>query len=115
VTRRSPDSSLALLRDPYRFIARRAGKLGEDVFETRVLLRRTICLVGREAGRLFYDDARLQRVGAAPGVLQKTLFGAGGVQGLDGDRHRHRKAMFLDVVDPEAVQALADEGQQAVA
>lgn len=68
-------------RDPYRFISRRAAELGEDVVETRLLLRRATCLTGAEAARVFYDPARFQRASPAPEPLQRTLFGRGGVQG----------------------------------
>lgn len=105
---KSADSTLALLRDPYRFVSRRAAELGDDVFETRLLLRRTTCMTGAEAARIFYDPARFQRAGAAPPPLQKTLFGQGGVQGLDGEHHRHRKAMFLQINHPDRVEALAE-------
>lgn len=104
---KSGDSTLALLRDPYRFVSRRAAELGDDVFETRLLLRRTTCMTGAEAAGVFYDLARFQRAGAAPPPLQKTLVGQGGVQGLDGEHHRQRKAMFLKVNQPDRVEALA--------
>lgn len=105
---KSPDSTIALLRDPYRFVSRRAAQLGEDVFETRLLLRRTTCMTGADAAAVFYDPARFQRAGAAPTPLQKTLFGQGGVQGLDGDKHRHRKAMFVQINNPDRVEVLAE-------
>ena len=104
---KTADSTIALLRDPYRCISRRAAELGEDVFETRLLLRRTTCMTGVEAAGVFYDPARFQRAGAAPPPLQKTLFGQGGVQGLDDEDHRQRKAMFLQIVQPDRVEALA--------
>lgn len=85
------DSTLALLRDPYGFIARRSRRFQSEVFETRLLLRETICMTGPRAAELFYDEERFMRRGATPGRIQDTLFGRGGVQGLDGTAHRHRK------------------------
>lgn len=105
---RSPDSTIALLRDPYRFLSRRAAELGVAVFETRLMLRRTTCMTGAEAAAVFYDPERFRRAGAAPPPLQKTLFGQGGVQGLDGEHHRQRKAMFLQINHPARVEALAE-------
>jgi fatty-acid peroxygenase len=102
------DASLALRRDPYRFVSRQARRLGSDAFATRLLLRETICLTGPEAAELFYDPQRFQRDGAAPAALQKTLLGRGGVQTLDDEAHRHRKRMFLAIVTPERVARLAD-------
>jgi fatty-acid peroxygenase len=101
------DHTLALRRDPYGFISRRAAALETDVFETRLLLRPTVCMTGAAAARVFYDPVRFDRAGAAPAALQKTLFGTGGVQGLDGDEHRHRKAMFLHLNSAVRADALA--------
>lgn len=102
-----PDSTIALLLDPYRFIGKTCARLGTDVFQTRLMLQPAICMVGKEAAELFCDTSRFIRSGATPIRIQMTLFGAGGVQGLDGEAHRHRKAMFLSLVTPERVQALA--------
>lgn len=101
------DSTFAFRRDPYRFIARTAAALGSDVFETRLLLQPVICMTGAEAARLFYDPARFRRAGAAPEALQATLFGKGGVQGLDGAAHRCRKAMFIEQTGPARTADLA--------
>jgi fatty-acid peroxygenase len=110
----SGDRTLALLRDPYGFVAKRCGVLRSDAFETRILFQRTICLSGRQAAEVFYDSERFQRTDAAPQRVRKTLFGEGGVQGLDGDAHRRRKAMFLDVLSPERVDALASSAADAL-
>lgn len=75
------DSTLALLRDPYEFIAKRCRRYRSDLFQTRLLLRATICMTGPETAELFYDESRLRRRGAAPGRVQDTLFRRGGVQG----------------------------------
>ena len=80
------DSALTLYRDPYRIISRRCRRFGTDLFEVRLLLRRTICLTGPEAAGLFYRDDLFSGRGAAPERLKATLFGRGGVQGLAG-RH----------------------------
>jgi fatty-acid peroxygenase len=48
-----------------------------------------------EAARLFDDAERFQRAGAAPRRVKATLLGEGGVQSLDGEAHRRRKAMFM--------------------
>ncbi len=102
------DQTLALLADPYRFVSTRCRELGVETFETRVLLKETVCLKGREAAELFYDTDRFKRAGAMPAPIRKTLLGEGGVQGLDGEEHRHRKQMFMDLTAPERVAALGD-------
>jgi fatty-acid peroxygenase len=101
------DSTLALLRDPYGFIFSRCRKHGSNLFEARILLQPTICMTGRECAELFYDNDRFRRAGALPGRIQKTLLGRGGVQGLDDAEHRHRKAMFMSLMTPDAIRSLA--------
>ncbi|WDZ84823.1 cytochrome P450 [Micromonospora cathayae] len=103
---RSPDSTLALLRDGYRFVTNRCERYGGDAFRTRLLLTPTICLRGRAGTELFYDEELLQRHGAAPTRVQRTLLGRGGVQGLDGPAHRRRKAMLMSVMTPAGIQRL---------
>lgn len=100
------DGTLALMRDPYGYVSERCRRYGSDLFETRLMLRRTVCMAGPAAARLFYDNRRFTRSGVAPGWLKETLFGRGGVQGLDGEAHRHRKAMFLALTAPERVAEL---------
>lgn len=100
------DMTLPLLRDPYRLIARRCRELGSDLFEARLMLRRTICMTGPEAARLFYDPDRFIRQDAMPIRVRRTLLGEGGVQGLDGGAHRNRKEMFLGLMTPEGVERL---------
>lgn len=41
--------------------------------------------------------------------MQKTLFGDGGVQGLDHEAHRHRKAMFTALMTDARIRDLAAE------
>ena len=103
---RSPDSTLALLRAGYRFIGERCERYGSDVFQTRILLAPTICLRGRPAAELFYDNDRFQRATAMPLRVQRTLTGRGGVQGLDGPEHSDRKAMFMSIMTPAAIRQL---------
>ena len=78
---KSFDATVALLRDPYEFVSKRCRRYGSDLFQTRLMLRKTICMTGPESAELFYDQSRFMRQGATPGRIQKTLFGRGGVQG----------------------------------
>lgn len=104
---RSPDSTLAFIRDGYRFITNRCERYGTDIFQARLLLERTICLRGRPAAVLFYDNDRFQRHRAMPKRAQRTLLGLGGVQGLDGTAHRDRKAMLMSVMTRTGIRQLA--------
>jgi fatty-acid peroxygenase len=92
----------------YEFVSRRCARYGSDVFETRLLAEPTVCMRGAAAARVFYDAARFRRAGAVPARVQKTLLGVGGVQGLDGEAHRRRKALFMSLMSPSAVTRLGD-------
>lgn len=105
------DSSLALLHEGYPFIATRCARLHSDVFQARLLLQNTVCLHGEAAARLFYDESLFQRAGAAPAALLGTLLGKGGVQGLDGEAHRVRKRLFVEVLDEAGVAALVSQAE----
>jgi fatty-acid peroxygenase len=105
---RAFDSTLSLFRDPYRLISRRCQHFGTDLFETRIFGRRTICMTGRQAAELVCDESKFTRFGAAPSAIQKTLLGRGGVQMLDGDAHRHRKAMFLSLMTTQRIEQFSD-------
>ena len=100
------DSTLALLRNPYGFISETCRALDTDLFETRILLQETICMTGAAAAKVFYSEDKLIRAGSMPGRIQKTLLGEGGVQGLDGAAHQHRKKMFMSLMGTERIAAL---------
>lgn len=113
------ESSLSLLSEGYSFISDRCQQLGSDIFQVRLLMQNTICMSGEEAAKLFYDEQLFQRQHAAPRMLQKTLFGQGGVQGLDDAAHRHRKRLFLSLLSESAIAELVRlheaNWQQAIA
>ncbi|MCE7056505.1 cytochrome P450 [Algoriphagus sp. AGSA1] len=98
------DSSLTLLRDGYEFIQKKRKKLGSNIFRTRLMLKKTICMSGREAAEVFYDNEKFQRKGATPKRVQKTLFGQKGVQTLDNSAHRQRKEMFMSLMKPDSLE-----------
>jgi fatty-acid peroxygenase len=68
----------------------------------RLLGDETLLVRGTEGVEVFYDERRIARHGAIPGIIQETLFGHGSVHSLDGAEHRHRKATFLDVAYEDA-------------
>lgn len=105
---RSPDSTLRLVLEGYAFISNRCRRYQTDIFQTRILLRRTICMRGEDAARIFYDPQRFQRKGAAPRRVKQTLLGQGGVQGLDDEEHLRRKLMFMSLMTPRGVRELKD-------
>ncbi len=101
------DCTLLLLFTGYTFITEQCRHLDTDIFQTRLLLEPTICMLGKEAAEIFYDTSRFERKGAAPRRLVKTLFGKGGVQGLDDAAHLNRKSMLMSLMTPERLSRLA--------
>ena len=61
------------MTDPYRRISRLFEQAGADAIETRLALKETACLRGREAAQVFYDETRISRAGAMPGVTGASL------------------------------------------
>ncbi len=104
----SPDSSLALLSEGYAFIPNRCRRFGSDLFETRLMLTRAVCMSGAEAAAQFYRRDRLTRRGAMPLVSFTLIQDLGSVMVMDGEDHRRRKAMFLSLMGPESMRRLAD-------
>lgn len=96
-----PDATFDLLSRGYRFVSDRCDRLGTDVFETRLMGERTVCMRGREAAELFCDTSLFERADGFPPRVLKTLLGEGGVQGLDGEAHRVRKQLFLGLLGPD--------------
>jgi fatty-acid peroxygenase len=104
----SIDATLALLREGYDFIPRRCARLGSDVFRTQLMLRPVLCARGPAAAKTFYADGRFTRRGGMPAITLRLLQDKGSVQLLDGAAHRHRKAMFVDILlDDVRMSALA--------
>lgn len=100
------DSTLALLSEGYEFIANRCRALDTDLFLTRLMGKRFVCMQGSDAAALFYDEGRFERRGAVPRRVVTSLFGKGGVQGMDGDDHRQRKSLFLAILSASALERL---------
>ncbi|WP_176330337.1 cytochrome P450 [Oceanobacillus rekensis] len=100
------DHTLALLKEGYEFIPKRMSDSESEIVETRLLGKKAICISGKEAAEIFYNTDRFKRKGVAPGRIKKSLFGEGGVQGMDGEEHRHRKAMFMSLMTQERLKIL---------
>ncbi|SET35850.1 fatty-acid peroxygenase [Salinibacillus kushneri] len=93
-----PDHSLSLLQDGYLFIKNRVEQYDSDIFETRILGKKVVCMSGADAVKVFYDPNRFQRKWAAPYRIQQTLFGVGAIQGMDGEAHRKLKNQYLSLM-----------------
>lgn len=104
----SLDSGLALMRDGYLFIKNRTNRYQSDLFQTRLLLQKVICMSGKEAAEVFYDPERFQRYNATPKRVHKTLFGVNAIQSMDGNAHIHRKLLFLSLTAPHHQKRLSE-------
>lgn len=102
------DATVSLLREGYLFIPNRCARHNSDIFRTRLMLRDVICLKGPEAAKLVYGSEKLTRVGSMPQTVLRLLQDKDSVQQLDGETHRHRKAMFVRMLmtDPEGPATL---------
>jgi fatty-acid peroxygenase len=105
---RAFDSTLALLADGYTFISKRCRALRSDVFQTRLMFRKAVCVLGAEAAAMFYHPGRFTRRGAMPPTALMLLQDRGSVQQLDGDDHRGRKALFMAMTTPDGIRPLVD-------
>jgi fatty-acid peroxygenase len=100
------DQTLALRREGYSFIANRCDKLKSDAFVARLMLTSVVCLRGAAAAELFYSGERVTRAGATPMSALLRLQDFGSVQMLDGEAHRVRKTLFLELANPRRVREL---------
>ena len=104
---KSLDKTLALLNEGYLFIKNRVNKYQSDIFETHLLGQKVICMTWEDAAKVFYDSERFYRNGATPKRVQKTLFGVGAIQSMDGQNHIHRKHLFMSLMTTPQQNQLA--------
>ncbi|NQX25872.1 cytochrome P450 [Microbacteriaceae bacterium VKM Ac-2854] len=104
-TARSPrDESLAFLTSGYLFTGRlwRRVRSGSRSASTHALGSDALFVRGAEGVELFYDQSRIARQGAMPGIFGDPLFGTGSLHGMDGPAHLHRKALFVELAYEDA-------------
>jgi fatty-acid peroxygenase len=99
------DSSLALLREGYQFIANRCQRYHSPVFASRLLLRRTLCMRGEMAAKLFYEQQTFIRSKTAPKALG-SLFGIDRAQGKQASEYLLRRQLLLQTLDAQRVEQL---------
>jgi fatty-acid peroxygenase len=97
-----------VLRTGYPYLRELRRRWDASSMEIRLLGRRTTVVAGPDGARLLYDESVMRRRGAVPRALRRTLFGDGAVHGLDGDAHKRRKAIFLDLLTPAAAKSIAE-------
>lgn len=103
------EHGLDFLAEGYKYILNRRISLQSDIFETRLLGQKAICMGGEEAASLFYDTDKFKRDGAMPNRVQQTLVGKGGVQSLDGFEHTQRKQLFMSLMSKENLERMDKE------
>lgn len=101
------ENGLKVLREGYMYASNRHKIYKADAFETHLLGEKAVVIGGEEAAKLFYDEGKFKREGAAPEPAKATLLGKGGVQGLDDETHRHRKAFFMGLMSKERIEVWA--------
>ncbi|MEN1967070.1 cytochrome P450 [Lentibacillus sp. N15] len=102
------DNTISFLLEGYLYISNRTKRYHRNMFATRLLGgKQVVCMLGEEAAKVFYDEERFKRQGAAPKRLLQTLFGEDGVQTLDNDTHRLRKGLFMSLMTAERLQDIA--------
>lgn len=88
----------------YNLLKEIREEAGAPVAKSKLLTKDFITIYGKEAARKFYDPENFKREGAMPKVVLKTLFGEGGVQTIDGEAHKHRKGIFMDLMNPDRMK-----------
>ncbi|RKQ33286.1 cytochrome P450 [Oceanobacillus halophilus] len=102
---RGLDNSIAMMSEGYLYISNRCKRYGRDMFETRLLGgQKAICMTGEEAAKVFYDESKFMREGAAPKRVRQTLFGEKAIQTMDGVSHKHRKELFMSLMTEKRLQ-----------
>jgi fatty-acid peroxygenase len=102
------DSSAGFLADGYEFGRRRFDQVGMDAFRTRLMGRPVTVVFGAEAARVFGDGRHFSRERALPSTVQHLLQDMGSVQTLEDDPHRHRKSLFIQVLQPQQLERLRE-------
>lgn len=102
------DHTLGLLREGYMYISNRCHSFHSDIFATRLLGQKAICMRGKDLAELFYDQAKFKRSKAIPNHIVQSFFGENSVQTLDVTSHQHRKDMLMSVMTQEKISELID-------
>src|SRR5699024_6253881 len=102
----------SLMREGYMYISNRCHSFQSDIFETRLFGMSAICMRGKKAAELFYDNEKFKRKGATPKWVVKSFFGENSVQTLDEKDHQHRKDMLMSIMTSDKLQQIVDITEQ---
>ncbi|HLS10200.1 cytochrome P450 [Lentibacillus sp.] len=100
------DNTITMLSEGYNYIPNRRRRFQSNIFQTRLLGQKAICIGGEEAAEVFYDDEKFTRKGAVPNRIKESLFGKNGVHVQEGAAHRHRKGMFMSLMTSDRISEL---------
>ena len=95
------DNTINILKEGYLFIPNRMNLFNSNIFETHIMAQKAICITGKDAAKVFYNEDLFKRKGVAPKRIQKTLFGENAIQGKDGIAHIKRKSLFMNILTEE--------------
>src|SRR5699024_10870080 len=98
--------TLSMFLAGYRFIPNRCYKYNTPLFQIRLLGKTVISMRGHERVAIFYDPLKIKRNKHATNRVLQSLLGEGGVQGMDGVQHDHRKEMFMSLMTPDQLDKL---------
>lgn len=100
------DHTLDLLNEGYAFISHRAYRYQTDLFQTRLMGKKVICMTGVDAAKVFYHPRFFERKYVMPHRVKETLTGKNSIQGLDGRAHKNRKALLMEFTNEEQEKKL---------
>lgn len=100
------DHTFKLLCEGYLFIPNRIRKYKTELFETRLMGKKVVCMSGKKAAELFYDQNLFTRKNVIPKRIQESLFGKNAIQTLVGAAHMHRKLLFMSLLEPDKIEEI---------
>ena len=101
--------SVRLLRDRYLAFDRLRHDKNSSSWVTAHLFGRPALVVkGSEGVRTFYDEGLISRKGAVPAPVRLVLFGPGTVHRLEGDKHRERKSLMVELSTGTDINGLSE-------
>ncbi len=104
--------TLAIVRNPFRFLEDRQGRYG-NVFKSNVVGRKVVFLAGIEGAEAFYDPGNVGRADAHPFLLV-DLFGGRNFEMYDGPKHFALKSIALRAFDHQAIAGYLPDLQSLI-
>lgn len=100
------DNTIKLLTEGYLYIPNRIRKYNSTMFQSNLMGKKVVCMSGKRAAELFYNQSYFTRKGAIPKRIQESLFGKNAIQTLDGAAHMHRKLLFMSIMSPQQLDKI---------